>query len=157
MSKEDADALIDRLIDMNFTYIWIRDMYISSKSTFMDKSFLQLNLDRLNEFLDKDDKFISKKLAFETIYGQINDWPNMIHFLLKCRFDVNWHREVTEDYTAFGRNKDELFKKLSNKYDETYDSLYVLPYIEYINQKDFAISIKSLGMTTHLKSIWRLK
>ena len=157
MSYKDAHALIDRLIDMNFSYIWIRDMCIKRSSDYISEGFAKINLDALTKALDMNAKYSSKKDDFEKIYGKIDDWYNMTHFLLKCRFDVNWEREVAEDYTAFGRNKDIMFTKLSSKYNIVFEDLYVLPYIEYINQKDFSISLKSLCMTTHLKCIWKLK
>ena len=64
--------------------------------------------DDINRTADKSDVMkirsknhpvIKKELIdFSNKWGTIDNYKNLIHFLLKYRWKVNWNREVNENY-----------------------------------------------------------
>lgn len=87
--------------------------------------------------------------AFEEEWGSIGrDYRNLLHFLLKYRYEENFDREMKENYVPV--SLETVLKKVPDSYSVTYDDHYVLPYLRNIVRKDFGIEIKE---STHAKLI----
>lgn len=136
-----------------FDYIWVRDMFVTRPADNSDygraieaiKSKPELNK-RFNEFCAINGDLENDK-----------NWKQLTHFLMKCRFDVNWEREVKEDYLAFVNNYPEFRKYIGRKYDTTYYDMYLLQYIQYINKKELDIDLRRNEVTTHFRAVYKLK
>lgn len=86
---------------------------------------------------------------FVKIWGPLEFKKNLVHFLLKYKYDDNWTREVRENY--FPVFEDELMKLFDMEYREVaYRNHYTLSYTRDIIKKDFDIDLKD---KTHLKLI----
>lgn len=129
-----------------FKYLIIRDMCLDSTAhrAAMPSDILKIKA----HFYD-----IERLAQFEAIHGSIADNYNLIHFLLKYRYQVNWEREVNENYLPLTVATLMQFID-TDKYELTYIDHYVLPYIANIVKEDFDITIKD---NTHLKLIYKLR
>lgn len=124
-----------------FDYVVVRDMMISKsaiRDTTIDVSSIRNNLS-IKPLLDD----------FENKWGGIHQNKNLLHFLLKYRYTINWEREVSENY----------FPITIEKFIDMFDGFFRLDYFEkfrvrYIEEKiyeDFGIVLED---TTHIKAIF---
>lgn len=89
---------------------------------------------------------------FEERWGSIDENKNLVHYLLKYRYTINWERECNENYFPIS------IKTLIDKMEGTLG--FVLDYFEkfrvkFIEEKiyeDFGIVLED---TTHIKAIFR--
>ena len=129
-----------------FDYIVIRDMCPSkdidrpSDHRISDNVAGQSDIRQLKEFMD--------------IWGPIANNKNMIHFLLKYRWNVNWKREVNENY--FPIYVEELLEKFrnTNGYNLDYFKRFRVPFLDKCIKEDFNIELKD---NTHIKAIFSRK
>lgn len=153
MSQQEYTELSNNLSTLKFDYIWIRDFYYDSPQS--EHSF---SLKSLEEFFDKSEEYKKAFMDFK-VWNRLNNdsmtWRAMTHFLLKCRYKLNWNKECKEDYWAYVDNCQRVVVTLADGYDAVYDNKYVLPYVEHINWKDFGISLDTRGITTHRQTLWR--
>lgn len=160
-------SLLNKLYNMKFTYIFIRDLNIKIPTFGNNVEYIPSELSKLSikfKQLGYEEQFED----FLRVYNngdQLNPMTKegqeqYIHFLLKCRYKENWNRELPENYLASSSsfNKDGLF--LSNTYKYPYHMTdcrkYILPYVQYINNKEFGIDLKKLGITTHSQALYKL-
>lgn len=138
----DANILLKKLFSLNFKYIAIRDMFLSTDMPVVTSSIMQENIkQRANKgYLDH----------FERIWGPISWRENAIHYLLKYRYIENWDREVYENY--FSMRFEDIFKNIPNAYKVDYKEHYVLPYIQDVVLNDFNILLTD---KTHAKILLR--
>lgn len=167
-------GLLDYLFTIGFDYIFIRDINICppryTPSTFAENNGFNARIfknlderirsneeysDRFNDFLDYYCKSKNRKLD---IYSQ-EDQLQYIHFLLKCRYKENWIKELPEDYLKSSDRFPKFDSFLSTykryPYHKITGQKYVLPYVNYINIKDFDINIESMGFTTHSRCLFK--
>ena len=89
---------------------------------------------------------------FESIWGNITNKRNLVHFLLKYRYVANWDREVRENY--LGYSADRIISNVDSKYQLIFKDVYTLPFLKEQVFKDFGIV---LNERTHIKLIFKLK
>lgn len=124
-----------------FEWVVVRDMMPSVRS---------------NKFIDEEDMEKVRQKAkpevlqmFEEEWGPINqDYRNLIHFLLKYRYEENFDREMKENYVPV--SFETVKKKIPSNYKIVYEDHYVLPFLQSEVRKDFGITIKE---PTHVKLI----
>lgn len=146
-SPAEVDLFWNRLFPKKplFDYIVIRDMIPSH------------TIDRPSDTTDAAriyGRFLgTKELAdFESIYGTVENNRQMIHFLLKYKYQLPaWEREVRENYFPLDRRT--LLSMIPLDYSVLYHEHYVLPYIKRIVRDEVGIDIKD---PTHLKLILEL-
>ena len=147
MSRFDRYELFNKLFSIGFDYIWLRDMFI--EGNFGGNNTLEGIYNNIHA--SNDD--ISERLSQNCVYLNTNT-PNsqeLVEFMLKCRYK-NWDKEMKESYNALYDNRHE-FSAFLKKYGFKVDYLerYVLPYVDYINEKDFGINLSLHSITTHIK------
>jgi hypothetical protein len=90
---------------------------------------------------------------FESLWGTITDYKNLLHFLLKYRYNKNWFRELRENYLPITL-EDMLSRIPTDSYSYDYYDHYVLPFIGRSVKKEFGITLKE---PTHIKLILKKK
>jgi SAM-dependent methyltransferase len=134
----------DNLFNTGFDYIIIRDMLLSKKSHH------DSHLGDVEKIYKSNDPHIEE---FESTWGPITDYKNLLHFLLKYRYTKNWFRELRENYLPITL-EDMLNKIPTDSYSYDYYDHYVLPFIERSVKKEFKITLKE---PTHIKLILKKK
>lgn len=149
-AKDDSEIteFWDRVLNSGFNYIVIRDMMLDKDvdqifSSMHDRTQILNNLrvkKQYEEFKEKWGSFVNEK--------------NLIHFLLKYRWKVNWERELNENY--FPINTSELYDKImsSEKYNLEYWERFQVPFLSDCFKNDFDITIEE---NTHIKAIFKKK
>lgn len=131
-----------QVFNENFRYIAIRDL-TPRKS-----------IDRMSDIND-----VSRVLhnanpthlaEFQSIWGNISNNKNLVHFLMKYKWVENWAREVRENY--FPITIEEFLSKVPNNYVIDYFYEFIMPRTQQGILKDFNILLKD---TTHFKCILR--
>lgn len=125
-----------------FDYIVIRDM-LPTKDIDRDS-----NLDLYNRIFDNIKIPKERVKEFCDTWGDLTNNKNLIHFLLKYRWQINWDREVHENY--FPIYLEEL---LDAFYDYNLDYLkrFRVPFLDEYFKKEFDITLKDY---THCKLIF---
>ena len=140
-SEQDIINFWNRILYTGFDYIIVRDMIpdknINRKSKLKDEIKILRECNR-NLLFD-----------FESHFGSISNNQNLIHFLLKYRYTVNWNREVNENYIPI--YKDEFLNKFT-EFDTIYVESFKVPFLVNCIKQDFNISLKD---NTHIKAIFK--
>jgi hypothetical protein len=92
--------------------------------------------------------------SFETRWGQITTKGQLIHFLLKHRWRINWEREVNENY--FPIMTDELLsiftgQSIKSQYRISYLERFRVEFLDDAIWNTFGIQLKD---PTHIKAIF---
>lgn len=137
-----------KVLCSGFDYIIIRDMCpsndINREADYSDVMKIQNNNhpDIKTELID----FCNK-------WGTITTYKNLIHFLLKYRWKVNWNREVNENYFPITiQDLFEKFREYSNIYTLHYFERFRVPFLDQCFKEDFNIELKDY---THIKAIYK--
>lgn len=141
-SYGNVEEFWNRVFSSNFDYIIIRDMMVSRESE---------RLTEINDFIrvmNYADK--SKLHEFENYWGSIKFNKNLIHYLLKYRYLVNWNREVKENYLPI--IVENLLSRIPDNYEVVFHEHYILPFLKQQVRKDFKVDLKD---NTHIKMILR--
>ena len=88
---------------------------------------------------------------FEHNFGTIHNNKNLVHFLLKYRYKINWKREVNENY--FPLYKEKFLKKFPS-FEQLYVESFKVPFLVKQIKKDFGLTLQD---DTHLKAIFYVK
>lgn len=144
-TKEDIELFWQRVFGSGFKYIAIRDMAVSNKESWAADG-RQLNAVKNNI------SYLCQLVDYEAIWGEIHSERDLVHFLLKYRYDDNWDREVRENYLPL--SYEELLGIIPEDYEVLYSSHYTLPYLQWQVKKDFSID---LNTPTHVKLILKRK
>ena len=139
-TSSDIEIFWKNVFNSGFKYIIIRDL-IPSKSINKPSD---LN-DVVNIYRSANKKMIYE---FESLWGSIESNKNLLHFLMKYRYDENWNRELKENYYPIYR--EELFHHIPPEYSISFHEHYILPFTKNKVKEDFGITIKD---NTHLKLI----
>ena len=98
----------------------------------------------------------SYRTEFEDIYGKLfKSWKNLLHFLLKYRWTINWNREVHENY--FPIYVEDFLNKFEEKYNLNYLKRFRVPFLNTCWKTDFDINENEISDNTHIKTIFELK
>lgn len=139
-TRKDVDIFWNRVFKNDWYNIVIRDMI---PSVSIDK---RSDINDIRAIMQKANR--GHLYDFERVWGNIENNKNLIHFLLKYRYEDNWNREVMENY--FPVMREELLTKIPENYKITYHDHFILPFIKKSVNHDFGIEIKD---SIHLKII----
>ena len=89
---------------------------------------------------------------FENEWGSISNNRNMIHFLLKYRWKVNWKREVHENYFPISSNL--LIQMFNDGFNVDYFERFRVPFLDKCLKEDYNIELTDY---THIKAIFTKK
>ena len=133
----------------NFDYIVVRDMCPTKD---IDRPTDELMLQQLNNIVRDRKPYDTLINDFEAVHGSIENNKNFIHFLLKYRYQINWEREVKENY--FPIYVEDLLNAITGeeKYRIMYMKRFIVPFIKQQIYKDFRVDIKDF---THIKAIFK--
>ena len=136
-----------KVLCSRFDYIVIRDMCPS------DDINRKADYDDVKKIKNKWHPDINSELIdFCNKWGEIDNYKNMIHFLLKYRWNVNWNREVNENYFPITiQDLFEIFREYSNVYSLYYFERFRVPFLDKCFKEDFDIELKDY---THIKAIF---
>ena len=139
-SEKDIEFFWDVLTSDKFDYICVRDMMY-------DESMIRpSNPDDVRKL--RNNPNIAKQVEdFEKVAGSITNNKNLVHFLLKYRYLVNWNREVHENY--FPVNTETFLEKF-RKEDIIYLKRFRVPFLDECIAEDFGIELTDY---THIKLI----
>lgn len=129
-----------------FDYICVRDMMYS-------KDMDRVNPDLFARFgKNCNSSFNNQIKEFEQIWGTLTNNKNLIHFLLKYRWTINWDRELNENYFPIELN--DFLINFEDKYNITYLERFRIPFLEQCWKETFGIEIEDY---THIKAIFEIK
>lgn len=131
--KEIAEAAFD-----GYTYVAIRDFMVSEK---ISRSTPTADYQKLMKKADP-----RKVKDFEQVWGSLTENRNFVHFLMKYDYNINWEREVRENY--FGVTLEQFLKVIPHNYEIIYFCHYILPFTKMKIRKDFEINLVD---NTHVK------
>ena len=148
-SQDDIDLFWHRVLDTGFKYICVRDMMVSKDINHTT----DINITR---FIDKNiPLFGAKRKYFDDFinhWGSINENKNLIHYLLKYRWTINWDRELNENYLPI--YVEDFLKYFEEQYNVLYLKRFRVPFLEKCWKEDFNIEIND---NTHIKTIFEIK
>jgi len=141
--KWDLHEFWRKVLDSGFDYIVIRDMLpafniereTDAKTLSKIRNQTKLTKDKVDEFC--------------ATWGPLTSNKNLIHFLLKYRWEINWEREVQENY--FPIYIDDLLKEFTIDYNLDYLERFRVPFLDKCIKEDFDIELKDF---THCKLIF---
>jgi len=143
-NQESIKTFWLNLFNTGFDYIIIRDMLASG------------NVDHESSLADIEKIYKSNNQnisEFESFWGPITNQKNLLHYLLKYRYNKNWFRELRENYMPITL-EDMLGKIPTTLYSYDCFDHYILPFIAKSVKKEFGITIKE---NTHIKLILKKK
>ena len=136
----------DKVLTSEFDYICVRDMMYS-------KDMDRMNPSLFARFVKNCDPSFNKQFKeFEQIWGTLANNKNLIHFLLKYRWTINWDRELNENYFPIEFN--DFLTNFEDKYNITYLKRFRIPFLEQCWRETFGIKIQDY---THIKAIFEIK
>ena len=133
----------------NFDYIVVRDMCPTKD---IDRPTDEFMLHTLNNMIRDRKPYNTLINDFEAIHGSIENNKNFIHFLLKYRYQINWEREVKENY--FPIYVEDLLTAITGeeKYRIMYMKRFIVPFIKQQIYNDFRVDVRDF---THIKAIFK--
>lgn len=141
----DPDAIMNKLFNMGFNVIAVRDMFLSERDS--KKSITYHDYSNLINYSDE------KQLHdFESLWGHINTVHNASHFLLKYKYQENWDRELNENYLPV--YLETFMDNIPQEYDTVYLEHYCNPYIQKNVWNDFFVKFNT---RTHAKLLIQRK
>ena len=150
-STEDINVFWKRVLETGFDYICIRDMMVpnDTRNTATPTEWINnLKWDAKNN-VSKE-----RKEQFYKKWGPIENKHNALHFLLKYRWQINWEREVNENY--FPIDIEVFLDKFSSQYNLDYFNRFIVPFIKDKIKEDFSITLGDTDFT-HIKAIFSRK
>ena len=135
----NADDIMDKLLNMDFEHIAIRDMFVKTDTTYQTVPIFIIDL-------------LQKKTSKEMLvdFGECWGLPvtakRLIHYLLKYRYTDNWEREVRENYLPI--DIEPFIHMVSKYYKVDYFEHYTFPFLKEQIRKDIGIE---LDLPTHAK------
>lgn len=144
-SQEEVLRFWHDLFETGAKYIAIRDLMLSF-SAFKDADLNDVAsvLSRGHEDMLRD---------FSAIWGSLRSQNNLLHFLMKYRYEDNWKREVRENY--FPITVEQLLSMIpTERYKIVYFSHYILPHNRSKIMDDFGIELRD---NTHVKILLERK
>lgn len=163
-SEEEIDEFWDRVLNTGFDYIIVRDMMVSY-DTFRNlipeeigkrPDYNLLEIHKQTYYLCDDlktfEKYKKQLEEFEEKHGSCKIVHNLLHFLLKYRWKINWEREVNENY--FSIMIEDFLDLMKDDYNIDYFERFRVPFLDECFKKDFGIKLTDY---THIKAIFSRK
>lgn len=150
-STEDINVFWKRVLETGFDYICVRDMMVpaDTRNTLTPEQWVKDIQKRWVNFMTED-----RFNQFDQKWGPIENKHNALHYLLKYRWQINWEREVNENY--FPIDIEVFLDKFSNQYNLDYFQRFSVPFIKDQIEKDFLIFLGDTDFT-HIKAIFSRK
>lgn len=150
-NESDIDLFWNRVLESKFDYICVRDMMISSDISKTKTPSIWVN----NLTLDAKNLVPNnRREQFIKIWGSLKNKRNALHYILKYRWQINWDREVHENY--FPIDTEDFVMIFEDKYNLDYFVRFKLPFIEDKLKEDFHITLGPNDFT-HIKAVFSLK
>ena len=149
-SKYPSDITLfwERVLNTGFKYICVRDMMCSEDANREDKDLFWILKEHI-PFATTKSRLLRE---FEAIWGSTTNVKNLMHFLLKYRWVINWEREVEENY--FPIYVSEFLEKFNEKYNLNYFNRFRVPFLDKRWKEDFDVELND---NTHIKAIFEIK
>lgn len=144
LSKQKVDSFWKQVFDSGFKYISIRDLMLSISSCGPS------DINDVRKIVKKSNN--QQLLDFVGTYGDLMSKKNMLHFLMKYRYEENWNRELRENY--FPITLEHLLNLIPDHYEIIYFNHYILPFTKEKIKQDFDINIHD---NTHVKILLKNK
>lgn len=149
-NNSDIDLFWERVLTTGFKYVCVRDMMCGKDIN--RKPDIEL-IQKINDSIGFATSLSRQRNEFSNIWGSISDNnKQLIHFLLKYRWTINWDREVHENY--FPIYVDEFLRAFSDKYNISFLERFRVPFLEQCWRDTFGIEIEDY---THIKTVFELK
>lgn len=136
-SAETIDQFWHTVFGHNIKYIIIRDMIFDEQ---LDR---RSDVNKVKKVLRycHEHKITDKLKEFESAIGSIQNYKNLIHFLLKYSYvdTGNWAREAHENYLKLSIQK--FYELIPQEYRVQYEENYTLPYFKHKWEEDFGFFI----------------
>ena len=132
----------DHTVNSDFDYIIVRDMCPSGDIN------REASSDLVKAIMSKRSVGIQLE-QFQNKWGSILNNKNLIHFLLKYRWTVNWGRELNENYFPIYVN--DLIENVKPNYKIDYLERFRVPFLDKCFKNDFGIELNDY---THIKAIF---
>lgn len=142
----DHDPASITFDDDRFDYIIVRDMMMS------EDMMRPSDAETVEKIRSSSGKIRGLLNRFEAKWGKIDYTNQMIHFLLKYRYTINYDREVNENY--FPLTIEEFMGKFKSGWRLDYLERFRILFLEKQILKDFGIVLED---PTHIKAIFRRK
>lgn len=139
---EEIEEFWGRVWSDDFDYVCVRDM--------MPNAVIDRPAEADDEAKVRAKAEPDKLREFEEVQGPVTRQRNLVHYLLKYRYSLNWQREVSENYIPL--NTQQFRNLIPAGYEIDYDVEYLLPFIKRKVLEDFGIALKD---STHLKVVVR--
>ena len=139
-APDDIHQFWKRVFCSGFDYIVIRDLVPDSSIDRMSHPYDYYNITK------NSDRWMIK--SFEKVWGSLSNNKNLIHYLMKYRYEKNWDREVCENY--FPIYKNDLLNLIPDSYKVNYYDHYILPYVKDTIKNDMGVNLVD---NTHVKLI----
>jgi len=143
-TKESINSFWNVINNAGFRYITVRDMCLDQSA---HRPALKEDILKVRRFCNA-----GQIEQFESYHGSLADNYNLIHFLMKYRYQSNWERECKENYLPL--TMEQFIRQFANNYELTYFDHYTLPFLAQKVKQDMDITIKDY---THVKMILKRK
>lgn len=135
MSADEIDAFWNYVFTSGFKYIIIRDM-IYNEGIQRESHINEIR--KVYKWCQKNhcEKHLKE---FERFHGEITEYKNLIHFLLKYKYTEGWDREVRENYLPLSIQH--LYELIPLEYRIEYSENYTLPFFKHDWEKEMGLFI----------------
>ena len=136
-SAESIDKFWNMVFENEFKYIVIRDMVYDEQL----ERRSDVNKVRKVMYYCKSKNISNKLKEFERAHGSIDNYKNLIHFLLKYLYTdtQNWPREVHENYFKLSIQK--FYELIPQNYRIQYEESCTLPFLKHKWEEDFGFFV----------------
>ena len=150
LEGDDIGMFWHRVRSTGFDYVCVRDMMCSEDINRKPNHDITVKVHERVGFATEYSKLVR---GFEDVWGSIyENNRNLVHFLLKYRWRINWDREVQENY--FPIYVSELVERMSGKYNVSYLERFRVPFLDGCIKTDFDVELEDY---THIKAIFEVK
>lgn len=142
-------------VTSDFDYVVIRDMCPSKDIDRKDNFKI---VDQFRQLIYDDKTVVTEKQLkdFEARWGSLYNNKQLIHFLLKYRWKVNWDREVNENYfPIYVENLIDIM--FCHEYKIDYLERFRVPFLDKCIEEDFKGLFRFVNDFTHIKAIFSKK
>ena len=141
---------------IDFDYICIRDMMYSKDMdrycTTLNDAWIYKHIHEFQYWTPCKARQIAKQYADYFNGNKSTNVKDLIQFLLKYKWVINWERELKENY--FPISVEEFLEKMTANFNIKYLERFRVPYLDECFRKDFDIELED---NTHIKAIFEHK
>lgn len=148
-TEKEIDTFWQRIAESEADVVVFRDMMWSTTNRNVDTGEMVSKIRMCRGGKAAQDYRLEE---FEKKWGTILVSSNLVHYLLKYQWQINWTRENNEDYLPISLSQ--FLEKMSACYEPAYLEHYTLPFLKQKVKRDWNID---LNIETHLKAIFKRK